>query len=61
MTADRAEAYRRLIEDLAAETAAVRGRVDELSDDELLAPTPAQGWTIRDQLTHLAAADPTAA
>lgn len=61
MTADRAEAYRRLIEDLAAETAAVRGRVDELSDDELLAPTPAQGWTIRDQLTHLAGFDDAAA
>jgi uncharacterized protein (TIGR03084 family) len=43
-----------LIEDLAAETAALRAIVDPLADADWLRPTPAPGWTIADQVSHLA-------
>jgi uncharacterized protein (TIGR03084 family) len=43
-----------LIEDLAAETAALRAIVDRLADADWLLPTPAPGWTIADQISHLA-------
>jgi uncharacterized protein (TIGR03084 family) len=41
-----------LVEDLAAETAALRAVLDSLPDWQL--PTPAPGWTIADQVSHLA-------
>jgi uncharacterized protein (TIGR03084 family) len=43
-----------LIEDLAAETAALRAIVDPLAEADWLLPTPAPGWTIADQVSHLA-------
>jgi uncharacterized protein (TIGR03084 family) len=43
-----------LIEDLAAETAVLREILDPLADAEWLLPTPAPGWTIADQVSHLA-------
>jgi uncharacterized protein (TIGR03084 family) len=43
-----------LIEDLAAETAALRTLLDPLADADWRRPTPAPGWTIADQVSHLA-------
>jgi uncharacterized protein (TIGR03084 family) len=43
-----------LIEDLAAETAALRAILDPLADADWLLLTPAPGWTIADQVGHLA-------
>jgi uncharacterized protein (TIGR03084 family) len=43
-----------LIEDLAAETAALCVILDSLADDDWQLPTPAPGWTIADQVSHLA-------
>ncbi|HEX4832701.1 MAG TPA: TIGR03084 family metal-binding protein [Trebonia sp.] len=43
-----------LAADLAAETASLAPLLTGLSDAGWLAPTPAAGWTIRDQVTHLA-------
>jgi uncharacterized protein (TIGR03084 family) len=43
-----------LIEDLAAETADLRALLDPLDADGWLRPTPAPGWTIADQVSHLA-------
>jgi uncharacterized protein (TIGR03084 family) len=43
-----------LIGDLAAETAALRAIVDPLPAADWLLPTPAPGWTIADQVSHLA-------
>ena len=43
-----------LIEDLAAETAALREILDPLADADWQQPTPAPGWTIADQVSHLA-------
>ncbi|HSR87002.1 MAG TPA: TIGR03084 family metal-binding protein [Streptosporangiaceae bacterium] len=43
-----------LIEDLAAETAALRTIIDPLADADWQLPTPAPGWTIADQVSHLA-------
>jgi len=43
-----------LIEDLAAETAALREILDSLADADWQLPTPARGWTIADQVSHLA-------
>jgi uncharacterized protein (TIGR03084 family) len=42
-----------LIEDLAAETADLRAILDPLPADRWLLPTPAPGWTIADQVSHL--------
>jgi uncharacterized protein (TIGR03084 family) len=41
-----------LVGDVAAETAALRAVLDPLTDWQL--PTPAPGWTIADQVSHLA-------
>src|ERR1700723_443454 len=43
-----------LIEDLAAETAALREILDPLADADWRLRTPAPGWTIADQVSHLA-------
>jgi uncharacterized protein (TIGR03084 family) len=43
-----------LIEDLAAETAVLQAIVDPLADADWRLPTPAPGWTIADQVSHLA-------
>ena len=40
--------------DLAAETAVTRDLVTDLSEDAWRTPTPAVGWTIADQIGHLA-------
>jgi uncharacterized protein (TIGR03084 family) len=43
-----------LVADLAAETAELRAILDPLPADSWLLPTPAPGWTIADQVSHLA-------
>jgi uncharacterized protein (TIGR03084 family) len=43
-----------LLEDLAAETADLRLLVADLDEPGWRAPTPAVGWTIGDQISHLA-------
>jgi uncharacterized protein (TIGR03084 family) len=43
-----------LLDDVAAETAALRAILDALPDASWLLPTPAPGWTIADQVSHLA-------
>jgi uncharacterized protein (TIGR03084 family) len=43
-----------LVEDVAAETAALREILDPLPDSDWRLPTPAPGWTIADQVSHLA-------
>jgi uncharacterized protein (TIGR03084 family) len=43
-----------LIEDLAAETAALRAILEPLTDAGWRLPTPAPGWSIADQVSHLA-------
>jgi uncharacterized protein (TIGR03084 family) len=43
-----------LLDDLVAETRVVQNLVAELDDAGMSTPTPAERWSIRDQLTHLA-------
>ena len=43
-----------LIEDLAAETDVLRQILDPLGNGDWRRPTPAPGWTIADQVSHLA-------
>lgn len=43
-----------LADDLAAETAVLRGSLEPLDDAGWEAPTPAAGWAVRDQVSHLA-------
>jgi uncharacterized protein (TIGR03084 family) len=43
-----------LADDLAAESAVLRGLLVPLDEDGWRQPTPAAGWTVLDQLTHLA-------
>jgi uncharacterized protein (TIGR03084 family) len=43
-----------LLADLAAETEVVMAMIAGLDDAGVAAPTPAEGWSIRDQLSHLA-------
>ncbi len=45
---------RALTADLGAETAVLRQILDSLSDADWKLPTPAPGWTITDQVSHLA-------
>ena len=45
---------RELADDLAAETAALRAMVAGLDDDGWRKPTPAEGWRVGDQISHLA-------
>ena len=49
--------YRALLADHAAEVAALAAVVDPLDVGALATPTPAQGWDVTDQLSHLAAFD----
>ena len=42
------------VAELAAEHADLDGLLDGLSDERWLTPTPAEGWDIRDQVSHLA-------
>ncbi|MFD0439914.1 TIGR03084 family metal-binding protein [Streptomyces chartreusis] len=43
-----------LVADLEAETTELRGVVGTLSEAEWARPTPSAGWTVLDQVTHLA-------
>jgi uncharacterized protein (TIGR03084 family) len=43
-----------LLGDLDAETAVFDGWIAALADDQWARPTPAEGWTIADQVSHLA-------
>ncbi|MFM8303568.1 MAG: TIGR03084 family metal-binding protein [Actinomycetota bacterium] len=43
-----------LADDLALETASLLALLDGLADDEWERPTPAPGWTVADQVSHLA-------
>lgn len=43
-----------LLDDLLAEAADVEAMIGSLDDGGIARPTPAAGWTIRDQVTHLA-------
>ena len=43
-----------LLADLASETAVLRARLDDLDQDGWNTITPADGWTIKDQIGHLA-------
>ncbi len=47
--------------DLVAEQGALHAIVAGLSPDQWIAPTPSEGWTVRDQIAHLAYFDETAA
>ncbi|OLL96341.1 hypothetical protein Ae406Ps2_5949c [Pseudonocardia sp. Ae406_Ps2] len=49
-----------VLDDLEAESRVVAAMIADLDDAGFSAPTPAAGWTIRDQLTHLAYFDETA-
>jgi len=49
-----------LIADLRAETAVLEGILDTLDDDAWTRSTPAPGWSIADQISHLAHADDSA-
>ena len=47
-------AYEELIDDLGAESAALREILGNLPESSWEAATPAQGWAIRDQISHIA-------
>jgi uncharacterized protein (TIGR03084 family) len=49
-----------LLDDLEAETEMIRALAADLDDTGVATPTPAAGWSVRDQLTHLAYFDETA-
>ena len=46
--------YPKLLADLRAESDLVIERLTALAEDHWALPTPAQGWSIRDQVSHLA-------
>jgi len=56
-----ADQYRALIADLEAEHAQLDGIVTPLSEAEWSRLTPADGWTVRDSILHLALTDDVAA
>lgn len=56
-----ADDYRQLVDDLTAEHDALDAVVAPLSDAEWSMLTPAEGWTIRDSVLHLALTDEVAA
>jgi uncharacterized protein (TIGR03084 family) len=43
-----------LVDDLLAESSALRAVLEPLTDSDWTRPTPAAGWTITDEITHLA-------
>lgn len=49
----------RLVDDLAAEFTAVSALVADVGEPAWTSPTPAAGWTVRDQVAHLAFFDDT--
>lgn len=51
---DQQAAQEALVTDLAAEHRALDGVVAEISAQDWSVPTPAEGWSIHDQITHLA-------
>jgi len=53
---DRAE-YEALLDDLAAEEAALDEVVATLGESDWSTPTPAESWDVRDQIAHLAATE----
>jgi uncharacterized protein (TIGR03084 family) len=58
--ATNASAFDELLDDLAAETDVVRGILIDLPAPDWEIATPAQGWAVRDQVSHLAYFDDTA-
>lgn len=46
--------YPRLLDDLAAESAVLRGLLEAASVGDWEMPTPSPGWAVRDQVSHLA-------
>src|SRR5918993_521244 len=54
---DRARLLAALLDDLAAEGAALDAVVAQLEDTAWLTPTPAEGWTVAMQIAHLAWTD----
>ncbi|HUN33069.1 MAG TPA: TIGR03084 family metal-binding protein [Trebonia sp.] len=61
MSDGKRELVLRLAEDLAAETAVLLPLLAGLGEADWDKPTPAEGWSIRDQVTHLAFFDDTSA
>jgi uncharacterized protein (TIGR03084 family) len=53
--------YGALLDDLVAEEASLDDLVEGLGDDGWTTPTPSEGWTVRDQVAHLAASEEWAA
>lgn len=43
-----------IVDDLAAEQAVLDGLVRSLDEEQWLTPSPATGWTVRDEIAHLA-------
>ena len=56
-TSDKRALLHALLDDLAAESADLDGRVAGLDDAGWTTPTPAAGWDVRDTVNHLAATD----
>ncbi|MGD9932257.1 MAG: TIGR03084 family metal-binding protein [Dehalococcoidia bacterium] len=54
------DAYRQIVDDLAAEHASFAEMLGALGPDDLERPTHAPGWAVRDQVAHLANLDETA-
>ena len=55
------DAYAALLDDLLADEAVVDGLVDGIDAEVWARPTPAEGWTVCDQVAHLAATEEWAA
>lgn len=51
--------YPQLLDDLAAESAVLRAKLEGASDADWDTPTPSPGWAVRDQVSHLAHFDGT--
>lgn len=47
----------RLVAELEEEQTALQGVVEGIDDDDWLRPTPAEGWDVRDTISHLADTD----